>query len=288
MNLGMNVLRLLAVRAIRGNTWAEERVYDSPATPADIRVQTNRETYIAVYVDSGDANLKDNTTLTAPGSADLVIEVGVASPQRFDQAGNPVGDETPAPRAGSTVTQLNATDEGMEMTIGLVAHQAMQALVSTKATNPWAELFRMLTVAQYENLSIRRGGPVNETPNKPTPRFASRIVIIRCGMIADPPRGVPMEPGTFWPTFLDATKDDPELAGVSSLIRAHIEPPTGALPDWRQAQKLLTLTNEGAHSLGMAPLRLADDPVGPEEQVELQTVNYGPAHPNDPWEGIPL
>src|SRR5512143_109458 len=74
--LVMDALRWLTVKSLRGRTWAGMRVFDSPATPADLRMETERAPFICVYVD--DADLTGIGT-TAEITADLLIEVAVAS-----------------------------------------------------------------------------------------------------------------------------------------------------------------------------------------------------------------
>ena len=56
MILGQDVLRLLTVKALKGRTWAGERVYDSPAQPADLKIAEERAPFIGVYTDDADAD----------------------------------------------------------------------------------------------------------------------------------------------------------------------------------------------------------------------------------------
>lgn len=276
MNLSMDVLRWLTVRAIRGRTWAMDRVFDSPSTPADIRTATEREPFISVYCDDSTwggegrefgAGLHD----LYPGTSQLVIEVGVASPRYFNENDDPV---EPGTEGAHMVTQLNATDEGLEAQIGLISRQAMDALMSTNETNPWAELWRELVAGQVTKVQILRGGPSGEG-DRAKPRYASRVTIITCGTLGEPMRGEELDRFPFWKKFFDACDGDEEFEGLATLVRAHIERPTGTLPDWRLAQKYLTITEAGARSLGIAPVAGFDvptpfeHPAGPIDRISL-------------------
>jgi hypothetical protein len=286
-NLSMDVLRLIAVRAISGRTWAGDRVFDSPATPTDIRTETDRQPFIAIYVDEADVDASMTRSIHTPCTARLVIEVGVASPHRFTEGEAPSAD---VPGGGPGVSMLNATDHGLELQIGLISQQAIDALTSTKEDSPWAAMFLGLVTSQVEKVEIRRGGPINQQPSlKTPPRFASRITVLHLGILGQPPRGADLAQYPWWETFFEAAAVDPKLANVAQLIRLHIVNPTGVLPDWRLAQKLMTLSASGAHALGIAPINAPDEPPpGLEEAPGLDTITFDGNDTFNPWAGIPL
>ena len=250
--LVLDVLRWITVKALTGNTWAGGRVFDSPSQPGDMRAATDREPFIAVFVDDADMTfIPEGGGMTSPEPMiiRLVIEVGVVSPRTF-------GGETGETPTGGTVTSLNATDEGLEAQIGFITRQVQQTLLTTKQTNEWAELWRSLTGGQIHKLEIRRGGQGDEERG-PRPRYASRVSVYHVSTLADPLRGVVLDADPleyeFWRTFLDMCSQDDEMQGLGEIVRAHIEGPSGAVPEWRMAQKYLGVSRETIRSLGIAP-----------------------------------
>ena len=151
--LSLDALRLITVKALKGATWAADRVFDSPATVADLRIEAQRQPFIAVFVDEADTEGIDQPTATGPMNTRLIIEAGVASAVAFQPAVDVGPPEPPV-----TITSLNDTDAGLEMTIGFLAEQVRDALMST--ANPWAELWRGFVV-QLNKLECVRGGPQN-------------------------------------------------------------------------------------------------------------------------------
>jgi hypothetical protein len=256
LTLSLDLLRWLSVRAIRGRTWALDRVFDSPSTPADIRTETEREPFIAVFVDNADYEVGDFPGIMLPRNADiqLVIECGVASPQRFTDEGDPVELDVPDPRGTFTVTQLNATDAGLEAQIGFLTRQALQALLSTSDSNPWSELWHHYTAHQLAKIDYRRGGPAT-TEQTTAVRYASRITCLHFStLLAEPPRGADLNDYPFWSGAIAAFKADEEYAELGQLLEMHIINPTGPLPDWRLAQKLMNLPKVAVRAIGIAPI----------------------------------
>jgi hypothetical protein len=266
----MDAIRIITWRALRGKTWAMNRVYDSPSTPADIRVEVEREPFIAIYVDDADQpEFEGEIGLTLrPNLVKLVIEVAIASPRNAD---TPATDEV----AGVPGTQISATDAALELNMGLIARQVVDALMSTNANNPWAELWRSFLAGGVHSVQIRRGGP-GDKPNEPKQRFASRIIALTVDLIADPPRGADLNAYKTWKSFIEACEGDENLAGVGALMRAHIEQPSGAQPDWRQGQKILLTTKHTMWALGVAPQEGFDEGLpGMEIAADLERVTTG-------------
>jgi hypothetical protein len=277
MNLVMDVLRLIAVRAIRGNTWVGQAVLDSPASPGDIRVRGNRAPFISVYVDEADMDLSETGSIAMFGQGHtvrMVLEVGVASAHKFDAEGQRVPDDQPVPAGGHEVTSLDATDEGLEMQMGLIARQAMDALTSTATTNPWAEIFRTFTAGSFVKVDVRRGGQSGDQKN-PAPRYASRVLILHMQTLGEPPRGADLEDWPAWSMFFAACEGDPEYGEIAGLIRDHIVKPSGPLPEWRMAQKLLHIPLATANILGMAPALRTDDQVAVMDKVLINGEGEG-------------
>lgn len=250
--LALDALRLITVRALMGATWAADRVFDSPATVADLRIEAERQPFIAVFVDEADTDGIEQPTAASPMSTRLIIEAGVASAITFQPA-----TDTGAPEPPQTVTSLNDTDAGLEMTIGFLSEQVRDALLST--SNPWADLWRQFTGGQLRKLECVRGGPQTDAQQTPPQRYASRIQIYHTGVLASPPRGAVLPPGSPWEAFLTMAAGEPELAGIGQLIKAHLSYPSGTLPEWRMAEKYLGVSAAAARGLGIAPLEGFDD-----------------------------
>lgn len=257
----MDVLRLCVVKALRGKTWAGEGVFDSPASPGDIRVKGKRAPFIAVYVDEQDISDPMNGSLGMPGEENvvrLILEVGVASSHVFNAEGEQIEDGAPAPKGSYVGTSLDATDQGLELQMGLISRQAVDALTSTSESNPWAQIFNGLCPGTVRGLQIRRGGPPNDQA-RPQARYASRITIIHLATLAEPVRGSDIAEYPFWTMFFEACAGDEDLKDVGAIIRSHIERPDGALPAWRLAQKHLGVPYETIAILGLGPIVPGDD-----------------------------
>lgn len=241
MIIGQDVVRLLTVKSIRGGTWADQRVYDSPAQPADLTIANGRAPFIAVYTDDADIELDGQSLHNGTARVHLLIECAAADKITV------TANDTPG--VGVEKMTLAQTDEGLELIIGFVARQAAQALLATN--NPWAELWRQFTTPGRERVEIRRGGP-GQDRQETAIRYASRIMRMTLTVLADPVYGEGVPPG-FWQSFLRQCESDEELAGTAALIRAHFETEPG-LPSWRVAQKRGTYTHDAMMALGIAPL----------------------------------
>jgi hypothetical protein len=265
MILAQDVLRWLTVKALRGRTWAGERVFDSPSAPADLRMETERATFISVYTDDTDVVMDGQSLSGGDASVYLLLEVAVA-----DTTQDTPGEQSPVHVA------LAQTDEGLEATIGFLAAQTAQALL--EANNPWAELWRTLTTPGRESCTVRRGGPGQAAT--PSVRFASRILRYKLKVLSDPVWGEPVQ--GFWAAFLAACELDDEMKPIGALVRAHIERPGAPIPGWELEQSKGMWTVPGVIALGIAPLAQV---VGDHQEPVAGT--HGDIHDEDPDEGSP-
>lgn len=242
--LSLDALRWTTVKALRGATWAEDRVFDSPAQVADMQIVGERQPFVAVFADEADSEGLDFPNLLGPTNVRLIIETGIAS----SFAAQPVSsDEVP-----TASTMLDYTDAGLESTIGFLTQQVLNGLLST--VSPWADLWRTMTSGQVRKVECVRGGPALDRKDL-SQRYASRIAIVHTGVLAAPPRGAPLAEGTFWPRFIALAEADRDLAGIAELLKTHLQYPDGnALPDWHMAQRYLGLPAATAIGLNIAPL----------------------------------
>ena len=121
--LAIDALRWITCRALAGRTWAGDRIFDSPATVADLRIEAERQPFCAVYCDEADSEGVEQPTLTSPMNVRLVIETGIAS-----AITPPSAAEGPGPPV-SPVVFLNDTNPALEATIGFLSQQARDALL---------------------------------------------------------------------------------------------------------------------------------------------------------------
>lgn len=269
MMLSMDVLRLLTVMALRDVTWAGPRVYDSPGQPADLRMETERAPFIAVYTDDADFDLGDApgagmaSLYDSGGTAFLVIEVAVAG-QMADVAEVPEDEDPSLIRAVRDRNILAATDQGLELRIGFIARQVMDALADPD--NPWSELWRQL-VSDRNKVEVRRGGSGHESGQDSAQRFASRIIRMELGILGEPAPGEMQPADGFWPQFLAAALADEELSGIAAVISDHLE--TRETEAWKNTQRALTLTERGLRGIGIGPATLESESTPTLQEIEL-------------------
>lgn len=252
MNLCMDVLRILTVAALRGRTWCGPRVYDSPGEPADLRVAKERQPYIAVYIDDGDAELQKEQSTAKPTlycdepQCTLIIEVTVAGQTEANPDALPDDDlaaEDPDPNI------IANTDAGLEIRIGLIMRQVVDALADP--ANPWAELWRALAT-DFLKIENRRGGSGLERDEEPAVRYASRVMRLQVGLLSEPAPGE-IKPGEFWDRFLAAADADSRIAGISGIIRQMLQPRD--VQPWRALQRAGTMTDEAIRGIGLGPVK---------------------------------
>jgi hypothetical protein len=114
MSLLRPIIRACAVAALRDQTWAQARVYDSDMTPlADAVLGVAAAPYIVIYTDTDDLQPVRGVAEMYDGenrNLSVVLEIGVASAVRNAQ--------------GQIVIQFAATDQGMEWAVDCVSFLA--------------------------------------------------------------------------------------------------------------------------------------------------------------------
>lgn len=255
MNICMDVLRMVTVKALQGKTWCGMRVFDSPAEPADLRLANERAPYIGVYIDDADADLEalgglgvENIYADTP-TCWLLIEVSVAG-QGEDTPDNANGDN-PDPSILRPKADANAiafTDAGLELRIGLMARQVFDALADP--TSPWANLWKLMAVERRE-IQIRRGGSGLEEDQQPGVRYASRIIRMRIGMLSEPAPGDAT--GEFWSKFFALAATDNQVKGAAAVIQQFLAPEDGE-PGWLATARANSWTPDAVRAIGLGPV----------------------------------
>lgn len=253
MSLIPLVLRVITVRALRDQTYAEGRVSDSLLDPIDMTVTGEKSPVIIVSTD--DEEVRQNSgkdILAADRRVELAIETAVAS--------------TVAASDGATEVVIPHTDAGMEAVLSLLGRQVMRAIL-TDAT-PWGDLWRRC-VTSIEGVQSRRGGGSEQGV-----RYAARQLLLACHTLAEPRFGMPIETGTFWADFLALAEADSDLAPLAQVIRAEIEAPAG-LADWQKAAAALGISKAAATAIkvGGLPAFGDTDPV-PFTSFEVGDAEY--------------
>ena len=236
MSIIRMLTRLTAVAALRGKTWADERVFDSDNTPLAAVLTTNAaaKPYIVVYTDAD--NRQDVSGTDLYGSRrelNLALEIGVAS-------------KVEGPTGGAML-KTPLTDEGMEIALDMVEDQAVACLFGDPQSD-WAELLKGF-VMKVERVSGQRGASAERDR-----RWAARQLAIMCDVISDIPPGLPVPTDHPIREFITVAEAHPE-AGME-----HIIPICEALvnrsvaPDWLQIQASMGLRRIALRAMGQAPL----------------------------------
>ena len=237
----MSIIRMLtrmtAVAALRGQTWADDRVFDSDNTPLAQALTLNAEAkpYIVVYTDADNRLEVDGTDLySVRRELNLVLEIGVASAVK-GTGPNEVKIDIPL------------TDEGMEMALDMVENQVFAVLFGDP-NNEWTELFKCF-VMRIERVSGQRGASSDRDR-----RWAARQLSVICDTIADLPPGVPVQPEHPISLFQQVARRHPEahMEHAADICEALIG--RVAAPDWERVQATLGVRRLGLRAIGLAPL----------------------------------
>lgn len=272
MSLLRPVIRACAVAALRDQTWAEDRVYDSDMTPLGEAIlgAAARVPYIVVYTDDDELDMVPATAQVYTGRArslSLVLEIGVAS------AVEGVGEN-------EIVLQFAATDEGMEWAVDITESQAIAALIGDPKS-PWGELFKRF-VLQVRKFTSVRGGQAEKGV-----RWAARKTVLHCRTLDDIVPGYAPPPNHPIRSFITMVKTYPHIGilDTSNLVAGLLE--YGNAPPWREGQARLGNTTEAALALHLpgspAPIPEIEipsyDPMDSEwapELTDVQLVDEGP------------
>ena len=236
MSIIRMLTRLSAVAALRGRTWADERVFDSDNTPLSRVLVQNEEAkpYIVVYTDTDNRLEVQGTDLTSSRrEMSLVLEIGVAS-----KIEGPTGE-----------AQISTppTDEGMEIALDMVEQQALDALLGDPHSD-WAELLKTI-IMRVDRVVCQRGASTERDR-----RWAARQLSLVCDTISDLPRGVAVPHDHPIRMFIDAAKNNPEagMDHAGEICAALVN--RAEAPQWEQMQATLGVRRLGLRAIGMAPL----------------------------------
>lgn len=235
MSLVSLVFRNLTVLALLDRTLAGAEVRSSLLVPIN-ELQAEPAPMIAVFTDhmkADDGQIDGNDLLGAMGTVTLALEIAcITKTASQDQQG--------------VETLIPETDEGMEMTLDVIQRQAIAELQS--GSSIWASLWRDCRI-KVKGIVVERGASIEKSV-----RFAARRVEIHTQVLSDPIPGKPLT--KFWTDVLAAFDGDTRMSGLAVMLRKLVA--GGVLPDWRQWQAELGLTDAGIRAIGMAPFAGAE------------------------------
>jgi hypothetical protein len=228
--------RMCAVAALRGQTWADKRVFDSDNTPLSQALMLNAEAkpYIVVYTDSD--NRVEQNGMDIYGmkrELTLVLEIGVASKVEG--------------KTGTEELKIPLTDEGMEIVLDMVEDQTLAALLGNPQ-NEWSELLKTF-VLTVERMTGQRGASTDRDK-----RWAARQLSLICDVISDLPPGEPVPEDHPIMQFVAVSGRHPEAdMEHAAQICAALASRDGA-PQWERVQAALGVRRPGLRAIGLAPL----------------------------------
>lgn len=245
MSLTALAVRIATIRALRGRTLAEDRVFDSKINPVNLVATDEKRPVIIVTTDDDNVNITGRDLRAGDHSLELVIEIAVT--QKVEVVVE--NEET------REVISIPATDAGLEATVGLIGWQIAKALSADGGL--WGDLWRVLVV-QVKSISSQRGAD-----DANGVRYAARQYIYTIDHIAEPAPGETPADSDAWACVLKAMKDDPELASLAKLIETEIS--GGGFLPWEIARGALGLADDEAGIIGVKP-------IGVDEIVPLANV----------------
>jgi hypothetical protein len=236
----MSVIRMLTrltvVAALRGQTWADKRVFDSDNTPLSQALMLNEaaKPYIVVYTDADNRNEQNGTDIYGMRrELNLVLEIGVASKVEGT--------------TGTAELKIPLTDEGMEIALDMVEDQALATLFGTPQ-NEWSELLKGF-VLRVERLTGQRGASSDRDR-----RWAARQLSIVCDVISDLPPGEPIPEDHPIMQFVEISKRHPEADMEHAAEICTALASRDVRPDWERVQAWFGVRRVGLRAAGLSPL----------------------------------
>lgn len=226
-------LRLTALRALKGKTFAGDRVEDSSIVPMTEAIAENPKPVVVIYTDDDDHPISGLDLLTpaeGAGNCSMVFLIAIAGATALD--------------AGDWEIQFSATDAASELTLDLIENDIKHALLDPR--DPWADLWRVVA-SRGSRWRSQRGA----TEEKGA-RYAARQLILDLDPLADPLPGG--EPIGFWADLVAAIAADPDLdfAALAPIMTRAIRG-ASTLADRERAQVALGLTKWAAYTTGLEP-----------------------------------
>lgn len=247
MSLTALAVRVITIRALKGRTFAEDRVFDSKINPVNLVAKDEKKPVIIVTTDDDNVDIAGKDLRAGDHKLELVIEIAVTQKIEVEVENGPATE----------VLSIPATDAGLEATVGLLGWQIAKALSADGGE--WGDLWRSV-VTNVHSISSRRGAD-----DENGVRYAARQYIYSIDHIAEPTPGEALNASFGWGRILAAFKTDAELAPMARLIEAEIT--KGEYLPWEIARGELGLSNDEAEIIGVKPVKI--DEIAPLAAVEM-------------------
>lgn len=233
MSLVRLALRLCAVKALAGRTYAEDRVLDSSIVGLDSAIRGNPRPVIVVYTDSDDLSIT-GLDLWAPasGARAMVFLLAVAS--------------SLATAEGDVEFFYPPTDAATEFQLDMMERAVAMALLDPRTSAPWADLWRRFAV------TARRWRSDRGASTEAGVRFAARQIVVDLDTLAEPIPGQAgmTGAGAVWTDFLAAVEADPDPAFAAMAAPIARLVAGDDLTERERDQMSLGLTYAGRYALG--------------------------------------
>lgn len=265
------IMRVIAAAALRDQTWAGARVYDTDNRPfaEAILEQQNIKAlpYITVFTENDTRRSIEiaNSLYTPEGrTLQLSIETGVASVVRIHEnaPGMPgASGASGASGPGQLVLKFEPSDQAMEIAVDIIEGQIIAALFGNPRSK-WGDLFKQMF--RVMSTDSRRGA----SSTRGTKYAARRMTFTLQPNVYDLVPGVLVQEGHIIHTFLKEIDNSPEAGfdDAAVIIRTMLE--TVAAPTWRQAQAYLGLDTAAIQTLAVPGTLL------PVPDMEVPPLDY--------------
>ncbi|MEW6257421.1 MAG: hypothetical protein AB1592_15815 [Pseudomonadota bacterium] len=227
-------LRLLTVEALRGRTWARDRVADSRIMPIDEVAKKDTPPFIAVYTDEtasgGDG--KSSRDVTSGVVTTLVLELGVTATTRLrlDNGEEAEGED------------LVLADGAVEYVLDILERQVHMVLTEA----PEGELWRSFAHTINSRASQRGASMSNGV------RFSGKQVVMKVLSPMEPSLG--REPAGAWAQLIErlAVSPDPKVREMGQGMRAAFQADAD-MPEWVRQKLAWDHTQDEARALLFTP-----------------------------------
>lgn len=232
MSLVAFALRLVASRLLRGQTWADDQIYNSPIDPVAqwqaVAGVGEAKPCIAIYTGKRDADVTGKMTQGTAATVDMTFAIFLP----------------PSVALNDGELTVETTNTGGAMVIDFMARQIEAAF--RFGPQPWKQVWDIL-VLQVLGVSSR---PLLYEIDKAV-QIPCVEVTFRFKTCPDPDFGASMRPG--WQALYDAMLADPDYASTADLLKGAIETPQ-SLSAWRAAQAALGSSDAALATLAITPL----------------------------------
>lgn len=238
------MLRVIATKALLGNTFCEDRVLDSPLDPVDV---IEKGATITIYTGESHAKPTDKSLMDVEWKIDFSIHMHLPASVQV------------------AIGNVNTRNGGGEMLFDVLWRQILKSLYLLD--NKWAQLWREAIIS-IDSLQAR---PFMVELDKGV-RIPAREVIFAAQTLIEPPFG-PVDPASWWGrviALLDVDTD-PDMVSLGQLLRAETEGVSNVSAA-ASLRAYLGLSDEEYAGIGLASL---SPPLTPLVHINVATVGDG-------------